>query len=308
MRDFDSDGNRLLLPLGASKVAEDAYLSLLLEQDLNIPDDVIDELLDLNLVAFGEDGLVPQPASAILQEALDSKFAEVKKLKDSLSAFEAMESHTRKSYHNVTVSLREMDMWYNKILDGAQSHIRYWDSEPHIHKELTTPLFSSLCERGVFIESVYESESFDDPAFTDAVMECVQAGEHVSVAHKLPFRMLIADDREIMIMWKNDADLPIAMVSDDIHLIDFLLRGFDYMWERSIPFGKRRVGGDVTIPDDAKEILSLMSAGLTDDAIARRLGVSSRTVARRVGSLMAALNINTRFQLGIKAQQMFLGS
>lgn len=78
MRDFDSDGNRLLLPLGASKLAEDAYLSLLLEQDLNIPDDVIDELLDLNLVAFGEDGLVPQPASAILQEALDSKFAEVK--------------------------------------------------------------------------------------------------------------------------------------------------------------------------------------------------------------------------------------
>lgn len=68
------------------------------------------------------------------------------------------------------------------------------------------------------------------------------------------------------------------------------------------------MGGDVTIPDDAKEILSLMSAGLTDDAIARRLGVSSRTVARRVGSLMAALNINTRFQLGIKAQQMFLGS
>lgn len=58
MRDFDSDGNRLLLPLGASKLAEDAYLSLLLEQDLNIPDDVIDELLDLNLVAFGEDGLV----------------------------------------------------------------------------------------------------------------------------------------------------------------------------------------------------------------------------------------------------------
>lgn len=53
MRDFDSDGNRLLLPLGASKLAEDAYLSLLLEQDLNIPDDVIDELLDLNLVALG---------------------------------------------------------------------------------------------------------------------------------------------------------------------------------------------------------------------------------------------------------------
>lgn len=308
MHNFDSYGNRLLLSLGASQHAEETYLSLLLGQKLDIPQSVLDELLHLRLVTLTKTGPVAQPASAILREALNAKFAEVKSLKDSLKAFEAMESREPESIHKVTVSLHEMDLWYNNIISKAQSHIRYWDSDPHINREFITPQFASVCERGVFVESVYESESFDDPEFTDAILECVQAGEHISVAHKLPFRMLIADDHEIIIMWRNEADLPIAMLSDDTHLISFLLRGFDYMWERSIPFGHHYPSGDAIFSDEAKEIMSLMAMGLTDDAIARRLGVSARTVGRRVGALMASLNINTRFQLGIKAQKIFLGN
>ncbi|MGV9181990.1 LuxR C-terminal-related transcriptional regulator [Arcanobacterium canis] len=308
MRDFTSDGGRLLHSLGASKPAEEAYLNLLLKQKLDIPQSILNELVHLNLVTVGKAGPVAQPASPILQEALETKFAEVKNLKDSLNAFEAIESREPQNTHHVTVCFHEMNLWYNNIIHNAQSHIRYWDSDPHINREFIAPQFASVFKRGVFVESVYESESFDDPEFTDAILECVQAGEHASVAHKLPFRMLIADDREIMIMWRNEADLPIAMLSDYTHLISFLLRSFDHVRERSIPFGHHHTSGDAIVSDEAKEILNLMAMGLTDDAIARRLGVSTRTVGRRIGSLMTALNINTRFQLGIKAQQIFLGN
>ena len=42
-------------------------------------------------------------------------------------------------------------------------------------------------------------------------------------------------------------------------------------------------------------------SGLTDEAIARQLGLSHRTVQRRVAAFMADLGAHTRFQAGVKA-------
>lgn len=50
-------------------------------------------------------------------------------------------------------------------------------------------------------------------------------------------------------------------------------------------------------PRDA-EIIGLLVDGLTDDAIARRLGVSKRTVSYAVGRLMRRVGAVNRFQLG----------
>jgi DNA-binding NarL/FixJ family response regulator len=47
-----------------------------------------------------------------------------------------------------------------------------------------------------------------------------------------------------------------------------------------------------------RTILSLMLAGVTDDTVARQLGVSTRTVQRRVSELMTAAGARTRMQLG----------
>ncbi len=44
-----------------------------------------------------------------------------------------------------------------------------------------------------------------------------------------------------------------------------------------------------------------MSTGATDHAIARELGVSERTVHRRVARLQALLGAQSRFQLGVLA-------
>lgn len=50
-------------------------------------------------------------------------------------------------------------------------------------------------------------------------------------------------------------------------------------------------------------LLTMLSAGLKDEAIARQLAVSSRTVGRRVAELMDALGARTRFQAGLYAQR-----
>ena len=48
-------------------------------------------------------------------------------------------------------------------------------------------------------------------------------------------------------------------------------------------------------------LLTMLSAGMTDEAIARQLGVSARTVQRRISDLMETLGSRNRFQAGVQA-------
>ena len=69
---------------------------------------------------------------------------------------------------------------------------------------------------------------------------------------------------------------------------------FDLAWKHAVPGAGRR-GREGT--GDAK-LVELLELGLKDEAIARYLGVSLRTVRRRVAQLMAVNGVDTRFQLG----------
>ncbi|WP_020496672.1 LuxR C-terminal-related transcriptional regulator [Sciscionella marina] len=58
--------------------------------------------------------------------------------------------------------------------------------------------------------------------------------------------------------------------------------------------------------DRLESVLSLLSDGLTDDAVARRLGVSVRTVRNDVASTMKVLESRSRFQAGATAARLGL--
>jgi DNA-binding NarL/FixJ family response regulator len=47
----------------------------------------------------------------------------------------------------------------------------------------------------------------------------------------------------------------------------------------------------------------LLAAGLKDEAIARQLGISLRTVHRRTSELSLALGARARFQAGVLAER-----
>jgi hypothetical protein len=47
------------------------------------------------------------------------------------------------------------------------------------------------------------------------------------------------------------------------------------------------------------DVLRLLSRGLTDDSVARSLGITSRTVRRRIAEAMGDLGATSRFTLGM---------
>lgn len=56
-------------------------------------------------------------------------------------------------------------------------------------------------------------------------------------------------------------------------------------------------------PGRMRDILSLMCAGLTDDAIARVLGLSRRTIQKHISETAELLGARTRFQIALLARE-----
>ena len=70
---------------------------------------------------------------------------------------------------------------------------------------------------------------------------------------------------------------------------------FDDHWRSAIPWTSYTRG--------ASDMLELMSLGWTDLRIAESLGLSMRTVSRRIADAMAAAGVSSRFELGVRYAQ-----
>ena len=57
------------------------------------------------------------------------------------------------------------------------------------------------------------------------------------------------------------------------------------------------------LPSVQQKVLELMAEGLNDDAIARRLAISTTTVRRHITAIMHRLHVTSRFAAGAAAQR-----
>lgn len=100
-----------------------------------------------------------------------------------------------------------------------------------------------------------------------------------------------------------------ALVVHASPLLDILVNLFERYWERSSQVapdlshsGPTAVCSTRVTPLNVR-LLGLLDAGLTDRAVAIQLGLSMRTVQRRVRALMDRTGVDTRFRLGAEAVQ-----
>ncbi len=118
-----------------------------------------------------------------------------------------------------------------------------------------------------------------------------EAGEETRVVPALPRRMIIVDRERAAVSHPDDS--PGGLLVTDPVLIEVLVADFEHHWAR---------GHDFLVSDNARQVrvrvAELLFEGLTDDAIARRLQMGSRSAARAVAGLMAEHDCQTRFQLG----------
>ncbi|MCD0445701.1 hypothetical protein LO763_19010 [Glycomyces sp. A-F 0318] len=122
----------------------------------------------------------------------------------------------------------------------------------------------------------------------------------------LPHEVILID-RRVLILAGRDApggrEYTVTTSKTLIDGVESLYRG---LWDAAADLDDY-LRGDVPHLDEAgRAVLDALGSGLTDEAAARRLGVSLRTYRRRVAELMARLEADSRFQAGLRAGELGL--
>lgn len=126
-----------------------------------------------------------------------------------------------------------------------------------------------------------------------------EAGEQIRVLPELPTRMLVIGTTHVILPEPlGFADEPRTLTRQR-GLVEALTLWFESMWERAAPVAD--LDRVETRPDLRRFLLQQLATGAQDEQIARRLGVSLRTVRRRVADLLAELGADSRFQAGVEA-------
>lgn len=169
--------------------------------------------------------------------------------------------------------------------------------------QASKPLDEQLLSRGVDIRTVYLDSVRNDPNTVSYAHWLTESGGQVRTAPMLPLRMIIID-REVAVVPINPEQSAAGIA---------LLRGpgavtamralFDQVWAQATPLGAAQRRDEHGLTAQESTLLRLLAQGDTDDAMARKLGVSVRTVRRISSELMAQLGARSRFQAGVRATQ-----
>lgn len=159
-----------------------------------------------------------------------------------------------------------------------------------------------LLARGVTCRAVYDQSALQFPGRWQHILAMTEAGEKARLAAGVPVKLGLVDSRIAVLVGVTDTVE--AIIVRPSLLLTALVGLFELLWARAIPVSVTgRLGNpDGTELDRSERLLLMMlESGLTDEAIGRQLGVSHRTVTRRVRELMDRLGAVNRFQAGLLA-------
>jgi DNA-binding CsgD family transcriptional regulator len=148
------------------------------------------------------------------------------------------------------------------------------------------------------LRSVYPLAVLDHPEQLAWVREWAAVGERQRVVKQVPHEFVVFGDEAVLSSpgWGSTEGGAVLMRLP--LLVQAFTTVFDDAWRSGLPVP------DPSVEKDADtRLLALLAGGFKDEAIARYLGLSLRTVRRRVAALAEELGVHTRFQLGVVAQR-----
>lgn len=149
-------------------------------------------------------------------------------------------------------------------------------------------------EQGRPQRGIYPIGAYHEPGPRGRMDHFAAAGEVQRVCLQPPSDFAVFGETAVLAVadW-GDATSNYVLIRDAM-LVQAFIALFERVFEQALPVPSG--GGEV---DADLELLRLLGSGLKDEAIARYLGCSLRTVRRRVALLMDRYGADTRFQLGM---------
>jgi DNA-binding transcriptional ArsR family regulator len=168
----------------------------------------------------------------------------------------------------------------------------YLPTGPTIDADVAGAISAGCASRAIYPAVVAEE-------LPESVLARARAGEQIRLAPMLPTRMAVfgTDTAILPEFWEGESSGRLVIRQPGI--VSACIELFNRIWEHSVTlpgFGSASVDADVR-----RQLLELLAHGSKDEQISRALGMSLRTVRRRIADLLAELGVHTRFQAGMEA-------
>ncbi|MEU3244408.1 MULTISPECIES: helix-turn-helix domain-containing protein [unclassified Streptomyces] len=253
--------------------------------------------------------LPPDHALEVLLLARERDIHRVRALSERLTERhrEARRSRDSTSLIQVVTGRDGVARCGQQLFKRAERELRGIDAPPYAQASDGERVNSATAVAGRSVRSrfIHARDTLSMPGVVARVEDDIAAGEEVRFLPEAPMKLIIADDQAALIpLLATPQVLDACILVHPSALLDALSTLFESLWEQAQPYlpGKpASVGPNEFVSDEERRIISLLAMGMSDEAIARQLGIGHRTVQRRVQTLLGRLGAASRFQAGVLA-------
>ncbi|WP_327259487.1 helix-turn-helix domain-containing protein [Streptomyces sp. NBC_01240] len=217
-------------------------------------------------------------------------------------------AHTAGGVVEVVVGVEQVAHRFHQLQRGAQRELLvFLVGEPiAVPREDTDTSESSALDRGVDFRVVAAKNYLDSHEVVRDVRAAVTAGIELRLVDSLPLKMVVSDRERAMVPldMADSGGEPSAIVVHHSGLLTALVHLFEKEWAQARPMYTSTTGvheksaADEQPTEEELEVLALLLAGISDRRTASQLGLSIRTVERRIRRLMDLAGVESRLQLG----------
>lgn len=167
---------------------------------------------------------------------------------------------------------------------------------------------TEIVHRGVRLRRLCLDSVRNDRPALEHLHRLDRLGGEIRTVPALPLHLLLVDRRQALTSVdpadtteSADEEKATAVTTSNDALVAGLLALFDSVWRTAVPLRSTRHRDSAGLSAQERYVLKSLAEGLTDEATARRLGVSVRTTRREASDLFARLGARSRFQAGARA-------
>ncbi|MEE4545614.1 helix-turn-helix domain-containing protein [Streptomyces sp. V4-01] len=319
----------LLESIGMDDVAERAYDVLLCQESCTASSvaaelgisaqrtrQALDDLVAAGLAAPGSGsspGYVPVDPRVGLSALVRSRQAELERIASSVETYAGRyhERDLRTNPHRLVEVIEgasQISLRVRELIASAQTEVMAFDAPPYVVPQGSAAQFETpVLARGIPVRAIYATEVLEVPPLAESLQAMVALGEQARVVPRVPMKMVLVDRCDAMLPLTTGAQAArtAAVFVRRSALCDALFQLFEATWARATPVFAHTLPsappGEVS--DEDRALLHLLNAGLKDEAIARQLGLSGRTLRRRVAELTQRMGATSRFQAGAQAMR-----
>lgn len=274
----------------------------------------LEPLVEGGLVSIDDDGTVrvlppAEAVSLVLRDAAGSAASAHRRLEDVVRAIPFLSAAPVRPANQDAGDLSPLDgeissggdtvALLRRLLLEANGDVLWLrpDQFRLPHEDAMAQIVAEIVATGRRSRALYPVRAITEAPAT--IEHRVAVGEEVRLLPSLPTRMIVVGTSHVVLPEPLGFEAEPRSLIRQRGLVQAMTLWFEAMWERATPLPGPSESGERH--DLRVFILQQLADGAQDEQIARLLGISLRTVRRRVADVMADLGAESRFQAGVEA-------